>query len=245
MEHMRDKEFDKLFQQRFEGFEVEPVQASWSNVSQILNNNQEEKNSYQSYYAVAATIAVIISVGTWFSNSGEKVRLYGKAKVTEPVEEHRAIVPQATYEPYARVEETGRIEKKKQAGRISPPGKESVNSVSVKGFQDGADFQELKPEEVTMLAKEQKNQVKVEEKALASTPDTAWQAWPFEDNDWEKEQQALAGAVKNRKTVGDLINFVISRVDKRKDKIIEFTDTDEGSIVSGINLGLVRFKSKQ
>ena len=46
------------------------------------------------------------------------------------------------------------------------------------------------------------------------------------------------------KSVGSLINFVISRVDKREDKIIEFKDGKEGSAVSVINLGLIKFKSR-
>ena len=52
---------------------------------------------------------------------------------------------------------------------------------------------------------------------------------------------------KNRKVrgVGGLVNFVISQVDKREDKLIEFTESDEGTEVSGINLGLLKIKSKK
>jgi len=41
------------------------------------------------------------------------------------------------------------------------------------------------------------------------------------------------------------VNFVIAQVDKREDKLIEFTESDEGTEVSGINLGLLKIKSKK
>jgi hypothetical protein len=52
---------------------------------------------------------------------------------------------------------------------------------------------------------------------------------------------------RNRKVkgVGGLVNFVIAQVDKREDKLIEFTESDEGTEVSGINLGLLKIKSKK
>ena len=47
------------------------------------------------------------------------------------------------------------------------------------------------------------------------------------------------------RSIGSLVNFVIAKVDHREDKIIEFEDNDEGSEVSGINLGVLKFKSRK
>jgi hypothetical protein len=52
-------------------------------------------------------------------------------------------------------------------------------------------------------------------------------------------------AVKPRHTIrslGGLINAVVAKVDKRRDKIIEFTDEDDETNVTGINLGIVKIK---
>ena len=46
-------------------------------------------------------------------------------------------------------------------------------------------------------------------------------------------------------SLGDLFNVMIASVDKRKDKFIEFTDTDEGDNITGINLGIVKVKKEQ
>jgi hypothetical protein len=44
------------------------------------------------------------------------------------------------------------------------------------------------------------------------------------------------------RSLGDLVNRVVAKVDPREEKIIQFTDNDEGTEVSGINLGLIKFK---
>ena len=46
------------------------------------------------------------------------------------------------------------------------------------------------------------------------------------------------------RNIGDFLNVVIAKVDKRKDKVIEFTDTDddEEANVTGVNLGIIKIK---
>jgi hypothetical protein len=60
--------------------------------------------------------------------------------------------------------------------------------------------------------------------------------------------QPNAAPAKTRhriKSFGDLVNVVVAKVDKRKDKIIEFTDTDgDESTITGINLGFVSIKKE-
>jgi hypothetical protein len=61
----------------------------------------------------------------------------------------------------------------------------------------------------------------------------------------ELESNSVDGTTKPRiKSIGGLVNFVIAQVDKREDKIIEFRDGEEGSEVSGINLGPLKFKNR-
>ena len=46
-------------------------------------------------------------------------------------------------------------------------------------------------------------------------------------------------------SLGDLINAVVAKVDKRKDKFIEFTDKDEESLITGVNLGIFKIKKEE
>lgn len=44
-------------------------------------------------------------------------------------------------------------------------------------------------------------------------------------------------------SIGDLINVVVAKVDKRQDKVIEFSNTDDDeSTITGLNLGIVKVK---
>jgi hypothetical protein len=46
-------------------------------------------------------------------------------------------------------------------------------------------------------------------------------------------------------SLGDLVNVLVAKVDKRKDKIIEFTADDDGeSTVTGLNLGIIKLKKR-
>ena len=48
------------------------------------------------------------------------------------------------------------------------------------------------------------------------------------------------------KTFGDLVNVVVRKIDKRKDKLIEFTDVDDDeSTITGINLGVLKIKKEK
>jgi len=65
-------------------------------------------------------------------------------------------------------------------------------------------------------------------------------------NHVDMRESELADRTPKRKirSIGGLVNYVVGKVDPRDDKVIEFTDNDEGTEVSGINLGLLKIKSK-
>jgi len=59
----------------------------------------------------------------------------------------------------------------------------------------------------------------------------------------DKQDAALMKANHKIRSFGDLINVAVAKIDKRKDKIIEFTDDDDDeSTLTGINLGIIKIK---
>lgn len=45
------------------------------------------------------------------------------------------------------------------------------------------------------------------------------------------------------RTFGDIVNAVVAKLDKRKEKIIEFSDSDgDRSTITGLNLGIIKIK---
>ncbi|MGZ3836482.1 MAG: hypothetical protein ACXVB0_23405, partial [Mucilaginibacter sp.] len=53
-------------------------------------------------------------------------------------------------------------------------------------------------------------------------------------------------AVKKRgiHNMGDLVNIVVAKLDKRKNKVIEFTDTDDESTITAVNMGPLKIKKE-
>ena len=50
------------------------------------------------------------------------------------------------------------------------------------------------------------------------------------------------------RSFGGLINAVVGKIDKRKDKVIEFNDDDDdddGATVTGVNLGIIKIKKEK
>jgi hypothetical protein len=58
-------------------------------------------------------------------------------------------------------------------------------------------------------------------------------------------KQAPAKKHKIR-SLGDVFNVMIAAVDKRKDKIIEFSNTDgDDATITGVNLGIIKVKKEK
>ena len=56
----------------------------------------------------------------------------------------------------------------------------------------------------------------------------------------------LPGKKRSISGLGGLINAIVAKVDKREDKIVEFTESnDDGALLSSVNLGLVKIKKQQ
>jgi len=62
---MQDKEFDKLFNQKFEDFEVEPSPWVWDNIAGELDG-KKAKRTIMPWLSIAATVLVLITAGVLF-----------------------------------------------------------------------------------------------------------------------------------------------------------------------------------
>jgi hypothetical protein len=63
-----------------------------------------------------------------------------------------------------------------------------------------------------------------------------------------KAAPVVAKPVKKHRirSLGDVFNVVIAAVDKRKDKVIEFSNTDEDdATITGLNLGFIKVKKEK
>jgi len=238
MLHMQDKEFDEMFKNLFEGAAIEPSEGLWTEISGKLDKPAYQKKGIYLWVSVAAAAAVILVCGLIFS-SDEKIRLQSAVATVNTENAAGAITGQVDVRQSQQAEVPSQ-----SVPLVIAPG---LSDEEKKGFTgklqaDTADVRDI-------------HKIAMEPAALASQL-----AIPAVLSQEQEELTVIASTQTNRpdttgamygqqerkgiRNVGDLVNFVVGKVDKRENKIVEFdTDDDNSSLVS-LNLGIVRFNRK-
>lgn len=240
MQATQDKDYEKMFQQKFETFEVEPSSAVWRGITSELDKEKGKKPfSVFQMIGIAASVLVVLSAGLWLFSPQEKIRLHGKEDIAIQDETSDVIAGQ----PLAKED----IKEKQNNYAPVTIAEPVIASIAKPVQEEKAPVQEASREVVTVVKEaEPLKQVKAapkEEKVntLQDQPVLAFAG----DQGTNEETKKDVEQSRRVKTVGDLVNFVIGKVDPRADKIIQFKNDDEGgSEVTGINLGLVKFKNR-
>lgn len=240
MQTMSDKEFDKLFKDKFDSFEINPSPVVWDGIENKLENRQ--KKPFPFFSAAAASMAAIVAVSLWLMPEKKPIRLYGKVKpavvsLSEGVNEDNNIESNDVVLPIvsAPSEDYVKVSKRRSKRRIviSAP-EEQVNAPVTQSFV--ASVEEKQTEQ-----KIEESPILVTSIAEISNTRSMLALKPLPEEEKINDEERVKSKIK---TVGDLVNFVVRKVDKRKNKIIEFSKEDEGDVVSGLNLGLVQYKTR-
>jgi hypothetical protein len=249
---MQDKDIDQLFRSQLDSLEVEPSAQAWDNIASAINPKKSRLNTYLS---IAASLLMILGAG-WYFISGTsnvakkpvhivKVKKQGPAKqvVAPQVISPEALQPQL-YNNIAAIKAPALARKKvkrdiqKQTLQATKP--EIINQPNAPLAQVAlpvsGDTKFVVPDKQTPLV------VKVD-----VPDDTQFKTSADAPVIPATKTIAAVPAKKHRiHSLGDLINVMVSKVDKRKDKLIEFSsskDEDE-SVVSGLNLGFIKIKKE-
>ncbi|MGB4775015.1 MAG: hypothetical protein WBP45_07585 [Daejeonella sp.] len=251
MQNISDKELDQLFKQRFETDHVNPSDAVWNKIAGRLDN-KKSKGSSSAFWMAAASVVLIVSAGLWLYRPVEVIKLQGKAgneiAVANPVLNKDTLKESTGVKTVA--EEIESINKQERSlVRAVKNNPDYASAVQEKcadrnnaAKQDDVQLINRPEEKLTQVNNDplsEKQDIKVQ--TLQKEEETTGQsALIAQANERDKVQQ---GSPRKRiRSIGGLVNLVIAQVDKREDKIIEFKDGDEGSEVTGINLGLVKYK---
>ena len=263
MHPISDKELHKLFQQRFGDLEIEPSAAVWEKITGTMDQKRRKK-AFPSFWMAAASIVVLISAGLLYFRPQEVIKLQGSTEMAQNIEGNssRSELSEAPLSIEAPLYST-------QSEKANLPEFSPVNASEVKSNEYSlVQMSPVTEPEVKVPAAEPvviasepvkkvnqvqpKKSVKVpnrysgDQSALDVTqPDMMAKVDFPEDGINPDEDESEVRGQKKIRSIGSLVNFVIAKVDKREDKIIEFKDSDEGSEVSGINLGLVKIKGKK
>ena len=249
MRPMQDKDFDQLFKERFEAFEVNPSASVWQKISTDLDTPAKKKRkTFAPYWMAAASVVLLTSAVLWLNKPGEVIKLQGRSEGLAVVKQGKAVTRE--------IEDAGRLVIEEPSPK-EIIGSEAQNTRTFKSARSvRAERTQVKeralPERVShptpnaeevLLATQQ---VTIEAKKPVIAPvNEEREVVMAQVADNEVDVYEESGNTNPRiKSIGGLVNFVVAQVDKRDDKIIEFKDGTEGSTVSGINIGPLRFKSR-
>ena len=263
MHPISDKELDKLFQQRFGDLEIEPSEAVWGKITGTMDQKNKGKKYFPGFWMAAASVIILISAGLWFFRPVEVIRLQGNAEMVQTMEEStkKAVVTEALPVQNELINDAGITHPKladftlANAAAIKPNEYQLIEQVP--SPEPETKLPAVQEPVVIAAAPVKKNipaqpeqEVKVprrysgDQSGLDVTQPDMMAKVDLPEEEVNPDENETRGQKKIR-SIGGLVNFVIAKVDKREDKLIEFKDGIEGSEVSGINLGLVKIKSRK
>jgi hypothetical protein len=255
---MRDNELDKLFQ-ALNDHEIEPSVHVWTGITARLDADKR-KRSLVPFLSIAAGIILLVTIGILFIPNAVKVNNQHPsdkiAKNTSPVNKINPVA--------SPVDQQNKIAKKVV---IAP-----VNSLA--SIKNTKVYKGAVPYEKTTISEQKQDITKPTDEpglALAArgsdlvnpvVPDMNNAIKPTTDNlpvlenkpqlaaaqlPSVNKTRAAAPVKKHRiRSLGDVFNVMIAAVDKREDKIIEFSNTDEDdATITGVNLGIIKVKKEK
>lgn len=253
MQHIPDSEFDRLFKDQLMDSEVQAPAGMWERIAPQIAPKKKRKAGL--YWSTAATVLVALSAGLFFKPQ-EKIALHAPAVVT-PADPTTAQPPIPDTKPeteasYADVAAGSKSNTDDQIFRedvvTAPVASFAAEEKSLSALQP---VEEENHHEVSVAIEEPKlastrkerntitESVITNDNALAGDESTTTTAF----DEPASEQPQLRPRIRN---AGDLVNFVVDKLDKREQKFIEFrTDEDETSSLVAINIGPLKINQRR
>lgn len=231
---MQDKEFDQLFKGQFEEAEIQPSANLWDAIEAGITP-APKRRVLPGWWMAAAVALVAMSVGLLF-NKTEKIQLQGTAalvdkKVTPSIEEPVQIENQVIASQPLVIEKKESTVVDRQLDKRAVLSSEEKSLVAVQPNVTLSHPLHIENETLAKVAVGSIQETSNTDIVIASTD------LPVNTGDAiiNENDQAEHTRIRN---VGDLINFVVDKVDKREQKFLQFkTDSDDNSSLIAINIG--------
>jgi hypothetical protein len=250
--NMQDKELDAFFRDRLDDLEMEPSGNLWANITAELDAGNKKKKSLVAYLSIAATIVVLLTAGILFmpkiakvvDEQPDKYNIAKRNKTVKPVVTEKTNRPVAPAPVIANAPVTEHIAVAK-AKKVKAVKANKVNIIEVVSAEPEPVIASVSPKAEVLTPVVPDNDVPLNEKTTpAPEPFVTNPVVLATTNQPQTDTPAQPVKKKRINSFGGLLNALVAKIDKRKDKLIEFSDADENSI-TGVNLGILKIKKEE
>ncbi len=259
--NMQDKEFDDLFRSKLGDFEVQPSVQVWQNIDAELAGKR--KKSIFPMLSIAASVLILLTAGILFLPKKGTVKrnkpdTNAVAKVNPSVIKPENVKPvtssKSQQEELVAVEtpvntimkanqpkiKTNAIEQKEQAST-------SVAKTEVIKHDDRPLIASAATPEQIEVVKQDLIEITeaptLEIKPVADNSAISLPAQPVLASNQPAKTTKPVAKKRGIRSFGDIVNLVVAKVDKRKDKLIQFSDSDDDeSVITAVHLGALKVK---
>lgn len=235
MQPIQDKELDQLFKNVFKNAEIEPSKDLWDKINPE-NIKGKKVKKLPLLWMAAASIVALITINLFFKE--DKIQLssgYDQKNITE-------IKPNIP-----------KLEEPTKNDVIDLPVLSSdVVRSDVKTKIKTEVIPAAKTQEIVEVLPKQKieSEIVLAQQNTIELPVNSTNEVVFAQANTEvvalnnkmEEDGPANNAIRN---VGDLVNFVVGKIDKREQKAIKFKTEDDESSIIGINIGFLKFNSRK
>ena len=251
---MQDKEFDKLFSSKLEGLEINPSAKVWKGINGEISGNKH--NKLIPFLSIAASIIVLIAAGVLFipkKDSVVKPLIKKSLAANKPVK----VKPEIIVKPQTLIAPKTVVIAVNKPVHLSHISKTITPVITANKEFIAKNTTPVIANNTAVLAANTSTKIDVKQPAIIDSSKVLAVVQPFVQQPVKPaviaaivppvEKTTDAPPAKKHKIhgIGDLLNVAIAAVDKRKDKIIQFSDNDEdGTSITGVNLGVIKIKKE-
>ncbi|MGM9475155.1 hypothetical protein ACS5PU_01945 [Pedobacter sp. GSP4] len=243
MQPIRDKDFDQLFKDAFADAEVTPSRDLWSGIESEIT--PKKKRIVPVYWLSAAAVLLMATIGILVYQQQDTVTSGGKKLASNAIEKTKPVVEV----PAVKDSAVAGVEPVENTAPILPLRHKAVSTVAKTKVKQEVVKPVEKPIIVTapdaqkqdaMIAQVQapKNDIKtIIDDVVAQTKTetvTASDITSIKTDDPINDNEQSSKGIRN---VGDVVNLIVNKMDKRKDKLIQFRTDDDDSSLASINIG--------
>ena len=257
---MQDKEFDDLFRSKLDGFEAEPSANVWAGIDAKLSGKRRKK-ILAPFLSIAASIIVLVAAGILFIPGKGKVT--GKHPVQNKIAKTSAtLITPPTAKSQSKPVLKSEAVKLKEATLADnykrPNYSKAIKDIPAKQTRETDKTVETNQPELAATPRKQQDiidavapdistQIAVKQPMVETISFKTKPSLPaVQLSGADKQDNLAAKPGRKLRSLGDIINNAVAKVDKRKDKFIEFGDpVDNGSTITAINLGIIKIKKRE